>query len=138
MGRRAVIVLDTHALVWMDQDDAALGRTARQVIQAAWENDRVAVSAITFWECQMLQQAGRLSLTLPVAEWRADWLAAGLLELPIDGETALLSVRLDLPHKDPTDRFITATAMQKQAELVTADRRLLDWSSSLPRHDAAR
>ena len=41
-----MILLDTHALIWMDQDDAALGKTARRVVQAAWDSEVVAVSAI--------------------------------------------------------------------------------------------
>lgn len=133
-----MIVLDTHALVWLDQDDAALGSEARTIIQAAWEFGEVAVSAIVFWECQMLHNAGRLKLGMPVTEWRSDWLAAGLTEIPVDGDIALASIRLDLPHKDPADRFITATAIQRGGALVTADRTLLQWDNALPRHDAAR
>lgn len=34
------------------------------------------------------------------------------------------SVRLDLPHPDPADRFIAATAQFLGCPLVTADRRL--------------
>lgn len=133
-----MIVLDTHALVWLDQDDTALGAEARLTIQHAWQAGSVAVSAISFWECQMLQDAGRLALSLPVTEWRADWLAAGLTEIPVDGDIALLSVRLDLPHKDPADRIITATAILRNATLITADRLLLQWDNPLPRQDAAR
>ena len=132
-----MILLDTHALVWMDQDDAALGKAARRIVQTAWDAEGVAVSAISFWECEMLHGAGRLELQSPV-EWRAELLAAGLIEIPVDGEIAMLSVRLDMPQKDPADRIIAATAIVKGAMLLTADAKLLKWQHALKRHDAAR
>ncbi len=133
-----MILLDTHALVWIDQNDARLGAIARRMVQTAQETDEVAVCAMTFWECQMLHDAKRLELALPPVQWRTDLLAAGLIEIPINGEIAMLSVRLDLPHKDPADRLIAATAIIKGAMLLTADTRLLQWKHALKRHDATR
>jgi PIN domain nuclease of toxin-antitoxin system len=65
-------------------------------------------------------------------------LAAGLLELPLDGEVADAAARLtDLP-RDPADRFIVATAIKQRATLLTADRALLDWKGAFRRADARR
>ena len=133
-----MILLDTHALVWMNQDDAALGKAARRIVQAAWDAGALAVSAISFWECEMLHGAKRVRLLQSPAAWRAQLLAGGLIEFPVDGEIAMLSIHLDLPHKDPADRFITATAIAKGAALMTADTKLLKWKSALKRHDASR
>ena len=133
-----MILLDTHALVWMSRDDAALGKAARRLIQTAWDAQALAVSAISFWECEMLHVAKRVRLLQSPVAWRAQLLAAGLIEFSVDGEIAMLSVHLDLPHKDPADRFIAATAIAKAAELMTADKRLLKWKSTLKRHDASR
>lgn len=74
-----MILLDTHALVWMDQDNAALGKTARNIAQAAWESRQLAVSAISFWECEMLHRAGRLVLPQSPSRWRDELLATGLI-----------------------------------------------------------
>jgi len=63
---------------------------------------------------------------------------AGLLEIPIDGRIAFAACSLDGLHRDPADRFITATALRRSATLVTADTRLLDWRGSLPRQDACK
>lgn len=133
-----MIVLDTHALIWMDSDDTALGKTARQLIQAAWDAQWLAVSAISFWECAMLHAAGRLNLPQSTTQWRAELLAAGLIELPVDGDIAMMSVSLNPPHKDLIDRFIVATAPVKNAALVTADAKLLQWQHALTRHDAGK
>ena len=133
-----MILLDTHALVWMNQDDAALGKAARRIVQAAWDGQALAVSAISFWECEMLHAAKRLRLLQSPTLWRAQLLTAGLIEFPVDGEIAMLSVHLDLPHKDPADRFIVATAIAKSAALMTADAKLLKWRHALKRYDASR
>lgn len=133
-----MILLDTHTLVWMDRDDAALGKAARRLVQAAWDSDGVAISAISFWECEMLHTAGRLVLPQSPRQWRSELLAAGLIEIPINGEIAMLSVQLDLSHKDPADRFIAATAILKGTALLTADSKLLKWKHTLKRYDASR
>ena len=82
--------------------------------------------------------AERLGLAQSPVEWRAELLAAGLIKFPIDGEIAMLSARLAMPHKDPADRIIAATAIVKGAVLVTADAKLLKWKHALKRHDASQ
>jgi PIN domain nuclease of toxin-antitoxin system len=37
---------------------------------------------------------------------------------------AVLSRQIDLPHQDPADRFIAATAIHYQLQLATVDTRL--------------
>jgi PIN domain nuclease of toxin-antitoxin system len=133
-----VILLDTHVLVWMDTDAAALGRTTRRLIQQAWERQQLAVSAISFWECAMLQARGRLVLPESPLAWRTALIAAGLLEWPIEGDIAVLAAELDAPQKDPADRFIAATAIVHRATLITADERLLKWQHTVKRHNATR
>ncbi len=133
-----MIVLDTHALIWMDADDAALGPQARARIEQAWRAGEVAVSAISFWECAMLVEKGRIALPLAVEGWRAGLLSAGLVEIPLDGRIALAAAGLADLHRDPADRFIAASAGARNATLVTADEKLLAWNSALLRLDARR
>lgn len=131
-----MIILDTHALLWMDRNDEAMGQETRRIIEQAWHTDTVAVSAISFWESAMLAQRGRIALPAGVEIWRADLLQAGIAEVPIDGRVALLATQLENLHRDPADRFIVATAMLRGALLVTADAQILEWPSELRRHDA--
>ena len=131
-----MIVLDTHCLLWMDRDDPVLGPAARLLIERSWHEGQVAVSAISFWECALLAQRGRIVLPCAVEVWRADLLGAGVLELPLDGRIALLAATFDDLHRDPADRFIAATALGRDATLLTADEKLLAWQSGLRRHDA--
>jgi PIN domain nuclease of toxin-antitoxin system len=131
-----VIVLDTHVLVWADGDDRRLGRKTRVMIDRLWGGGKVAVPAIAFWEVGLLQARRRLRLPLPVPEWREAVLAAGAIELPLDGAVAVRALDLSGLHDDPADRFIVATALVHGAALMTADERLLAWRHALERHDA--
>ena len=126
-----MIVLDTHVLLWMDRDDAALGPQARLAITQAWTQGEVAVSAISFWECAMLAQRGKITLPTEAEVWRADLLQVGVREIPLDGRIAQLSTRLHGMHRDPADRFIVATAIHSNATLLTADKKILDWQGEL-------
>ncbi len=120
-----MILLDTHALVWLEAGDARLGRRALERIRTAWREDALAVAAISFWEVGMLVAKGRLILPEAPGRWRRALLEAGIRELAPDGRIGLEATRLPGLHGDPADRLIAATAVAHEACLVTADRRLL-------------
>ncbi len=84
------------------------------------------LSPLSIWELVLLADRGRVRLDRGVEAWiaQAD-LAAPTREAPLTREIALESRRLDLPHEDPADRFIAATARVMGLTLVTADERLL-------------
>ena len=48
-----MILLDTHALIWLAEGDPQLGDRARQLADAALTRDALGVSVITFWETAM-------------------------------------------------------------------------------------
>lgn len=134
-----MIVIDTHVLVWAAADERKLGRNARALINRLWDGGKVAVCAMTFWEIALLQSKGRIRLPTDVGNWRAQRLAAGLVELPADGAIGIHAVELRGLPDDPADRLIVATALAQRAGLMTADDRLLSWPhAALERHDARR
>lgn len=133
-----MIVLDTHVLAWADNDERKLGRKTRALINRLWARGEVAACAMSFWEVALLQARGRLELPVTVDEWRGQLLAAGLLELPVDGNVGIRAVSLAGLPNDPADRLIVATALHHDAALVSADERLLGWDHPLVRHDARR
>ena len=132
-----MILLDTHAVIWLANDDPALGRQSSSLALAARSQNRLAISAISFWEIALLAAKDRLELRDPPAQLRAELLDAGLIELPLTGDIAVLAVELKGLHADPADRFIAATAIAHAAILITADVRLLDWQSDVRRQNAA-
>ena len=130
------LLLDTHVLIWLDQGLPDLGPHCRSLADSALADDALTVSAVSFWEVATLVARKRLALALTVDRWRRDLLAAGLRELPVDGRIGVRAASLAGLHRDPGDRIIAATAELHEARLATADRRLLDWRSDVPRLDA--
>ena len=130
-----MMLLDTHVLVWLDAGSDKLGKQARRAIEAAFEADDLAVCAISFWELAMLQQRGRIALP-PLRAWRKELLDMGLREIVVDGEIGLGATELQDFHPDPADRLIVAAAIRRDAVLVSADARILEWRASLERVDA--
>jgi len=133
-----VILLDTHAAIWILRNDAALGKKARDVAVAAADDGQLAISAISFWEIALLIAKGRLRSLDDPSETRALMIRAGIQEIPLTGEIAILAVQLDALHGDPADRFIAATAITHDATLMTADETLLNWRSKVRRLNAEK
>ena len=131
------MILDTHTLLWVDRNDSKLGSMARLQIEVAWRAGLLAVSAISFWEATMLAERDQISLPTSPERWRANWLRAGLVEVPIDGWIALQSCQLTNFHRDPADCFIVATALDRGLPLMTADKKILEWEGTLNRMDAS-
>ena len=75
----------------------------------------------------ILAEKGRLSLDGPADEWVGVALdAAPVPEATLNCQVALESQRVDLPHRDPADRFLAAAAKVYGLTLTTADERLLE------------
>ena len=85
----------------------------------------------------MLIAKGRLRSLDDPGEIRLQVMRAGIREMPLTGQIAILAVQLDL-HGDPADRFIAATAVAHDATLMTADETLLGWRSKVRRINAER
>ena len=130
-----MIVLDTNSLLWFWTGDSRLGRNAKRTIERRWQQEGIAVSAISFWEIAMLHEKGRLTLLNDLSSWRRMLLGEGLVEIAVDGEIGIRANELDDFHGNPADRIIVATALGGHL-LVTSDRRILDWSGNLSRLDA--
>ena len=115
---------------------ACLENGVERTIDRALEDDELAVSVISFWEITLLIAKRRVRSIDSAAETRDFILRAGIGELPLTGEIAILAGELDSLHGDPADRFIAATAIRHDATLVTADEKLLRWRHSLRRQNA--
>jgi PIN domain nuclease of toxin-antitoxin system len=90
------------------------------------------LSPISLWEVLILAERGRVTLQPDPVRWLHTVLAAvAFHEAPLNREVAIQSRLVDLPHQDPVDRFLAATALVYDLTLVTADDRLLK-SQRLP------
>jgi PIN domain nuclease of toxin-antitoxin system len=133
-----VILLDTHVAIWMIGDERMLGAQSRKIIQSAREENKLAISAISFWEIALLVAKDRLELRGEASQLRKDLSTSGVVELSVTGDIAIGAVELANLHADPADRFIAATAVAHDALLMTADSRLLRWRHSVRRQNAHR
>lgn len=115
----ARLLLDTHAWVWSLRGDPRLSKTALSTIDDA---DSVAVSAVSIFE---IAQKVRLGKWPEMAE-RVSKLAEavglqGGTVIPVDAEISLAAGLLIWDHRDPFDRMIAATALERNLTLVSAD-----------------
>jgi PIN domain nuclease of toxin-antitoxin system len=117
------LLLDTHIWVWSVLDPSRLSaRVARQLLNP--ENE-IWLSAISVWELRLLHDKGRLKLMPDAVSWINDNLTRlNIREAPLTFEVALAISSLNLPHNDPADGFIAATAKVFGLTLVTADEQL--------------
>jgi len=82
------------------------------------------LSPVSTWEILLLHAKGRIYLHGNARDWitRA---TADLREAPLTHDIVVAAQELRLPHQDPADRFLAATAEVLGLTLVTADQRLL-------------
>lgn len=118
------LLLDTHVWAWslLDPD-----RLSRQVKAALGDPDsELWLSPVSTWEMMLLIERGRMEVDRPAAEWVREVLErVPMREAELNHAVALRSRAVSLPHDDPADRFLAATASVYDLTLVTADRRLI-------------
>ncbi len=118
------LLLDTHIWLWALLEPERLTPAVRTALESA--DNELWLSPISVWEALVLAERGRLSPNPPVAEWIQQMVRAiPRREAPLTHDIAVASRQLKLPHQDPADRFLAATAKVLGLTLVTADERLL-------------
>lgn len=119
------LLLDTHVWLW----SLLAPERLRQEAVAAIEDpaNRLYLSPISVWEALLLAERKRIELSGDPHAWVTKVLAeVPIFEAPLTFEMAVASRTVQLPHQDPADRFLAATALVLDLVLLTADRRLRD------------
>ena len=116
------LLLDTHIWLWSLHEPKRLGPRVRRELDNP--RNEIWLSPISTWEALTLSAKGRVRLLPDSAAWLAR-ATAGFREALLTHEIAVVAVHLSLPHGDPADRFLAATAKVLNLTLVTADRTLL-------------
>lgn len=98
----------------------ALRELIRQEADALW------LSPISVWELGMQAARGRVEIEGDYEEWlQRARLHLPLREAPLNHQVACASLKVELPQRDPADRFLAATAHVFDLVLLTVDRQLL-------------
>lgn len=112
-------LLDTHLMLWWMMNDPVLGQAAIETIR----DGDVAVSVLSLWELTLKNRKGKLSL--PDAPLAGSLEQQGFTILPVRADHIETSRGLNLPHGDPFDHLLVATAQAEGRILLTRDRATL-------------
>jgi PIN domain nuclease of toxin-antitoxin system len=115
-----LLLLDSCVVLWLDGDRKRISPRALELIETH-PQDRY-VSPLTAYEIAWKVRREKLELRLPAREWMAAVMARhSLMDAGLDGAVALRATELDMPHGDPCDRIIAATAVVRGWTLLTPD-----------------
>ena len=127
------LLLDTHVWFWHLVGSPRLPEELRAAIDDA--RDHCWLSPISVWELGKLAARGRVEIDREYGTWVEEARRRfPLHEAPLTFEIAVRSLELELPHEDPADRFLAATALSSDLKLATLDRRLTSsaWLPTIP------
>jgi PIN domain nuclease of toxin-antitoxin system len=110
------LLIDTHVLLWWDQDSTDLSQRARTFI--ADPANEIYVSAASVLEIAIKRRLNKLEFDGSVSDAVA---RNGFAGLEIDMEDAEMAGQIDWPHADPFDRLLVAQSLRRELTLVTAD-----------------
>jgi PIN domain nuclease of toxin-antitoxin system len=117
-----MILLDTHALIWLAFEPAKLSKAAREAIHESARTGGLGISAITLWEAAWLVIHRRVDFT-GTPEAFLEEVSSRTAVFPITSQIALLANQLPATYsRDPSDRLIGATAISEGIALITKDR----------------
>jgi len=121
-----VILLDTHAWLWLALQPGRLSATAARAIRREASGTGLAVASITLWEVAMLLARGHVVPQGTPEAWLAglvDRSHVVIKEITPTVATLAAQFPADFPG-DPADRLIAATARAHGLALVTRDARM--------------
>ena len=118
------LLLDTHIWLWSLSEPERLVRRVRNALAAP--NAELWLSPISVWEILMMTERKRVHFDQGVDQWISQARQAlPLRDATFTAEIALATRDVTLPHRDPADLFIVATARVLGLTLVTADQHLI-------------
>ena len=121
------IILDTCAVIWAVSEPEKLSDNGKRSL--THPEAEVFVSVITCAEIACAVERGRIEIDRHWKSWFRTYTELnGWQIVPIDLEVMEEAYSLpEYSHRDPADRIIVATARKFHLQIVTADRRMLDY-----------
>ena len=122
-----MIILDTHAWIWLVSEPEKLSKKAIEAIDYAI---KIGVCPISCWEISTKVANGKLQLDRSIDIWVEQALARPRVKLmELTAEIAIMAGRIGKEgfHGDPADRIIVSTAIVHGAGLITKDRKIISF-----------
>jgi PIN domain nuclease of toxin-antitoxin system len=117
------LLLDSHTLLWLMDDNSSLSATAVDLITAP--ANALYLSMASVWEIGIKCGLGKLVLSVPYATFLETAIAGyGLIVLPITLDDCVRYESLEFPdklHRDPFDRMIVTHALREKLAIVGVD-----------------
>ena len=118
------LLLDTHIWLWSLGEPHRLSRRVAKELDD--RKNELWLSPISMWEAFLLFRKKRIQIAPDFTTWLAASLNAfPVVEAPLTFEVARTLPTLGMPHEDPADLFLAATAKAFGLTLITADRNLI-------------
>jgi PIN domain nuclease of toxin-antitoxin system len=118
------LLLDTHIWLWTRLEPKRLSRRVARAVDDP--RNELWISPISIWEILNLCGKGRLRLQGgPVAWIFVAFNRVSFRDAPLTRDVALATETFALPHGDPMDVLLVASAKVYDLTLVTADTKLL-------------
>jgi PIN domain nuclease of toxin-antitoxin system len=122
--KRLKLLLDTHIWLWSVLEPALLAKHTTEALLDT--KNEIWISPISTWEIMILCQKKRLNLNTDPEKWIEAVLSqVPFKEAPLTHEVAIVSATIGVPHADPADRFLAASAKVYSLTLVTNDQNLM-------------
>jgi len=119
------LLLDTHIILWSAADPERLPPGFINELTSA--DAELWFSPISVWEILILAEKKRIRLKGDrIKAVRRMFQEIPAREAALNREVAMQSRLVDMPHQDPADRFLAATALVYDLTLATADKRIID------------
>jgi PIN domain nuclease of toxin-antitoxin system len=115
------LLLDTHVILWARLTPERLDRRVGDALENP--DNELWFPPVSVWEMLLLAQRGRIQVNGDEYRW-VDRMVADMNEAVFNRHVAAQSRRVEVPHEDPADRFLAATAQVYKLQLVTADAKL--------------
>lgn len=115
-------LLDTHCLIWFQEDNPKIPPRVMSIIQKP--SNTLFFSQVSLFEIAIKQKIGKLpEFTADLSEVYQQALSDDFIHLPISNKHIFSYQRIPLleNHRDPFDRLLLATAYEENAVMLTAD-----------------
>jgi PIN domain nuclease of toxin-antitoxin system len=114
------VLLDTYVIARLVNDPAKLSKRMREAI--ASNTGQIFASAASGMELARHVRDGNVTFRMPVGELLVLLEENGVSVLPVTWRDFAAAVSAPLPHKDPFDRILVATALGRGLALLTDDK----------------
>ena len=130
-------LLDTHVLLWFRIQPNSLGPKTIDILSQ--RTNELTISIISALEIAQLAFKNRITLPQTPDVWFEDSLRHfNAKACPLTSKIFAEAYRIPKTfHPDPADRILVASACLGNYTLITADRRIIDWSE-VPTLDARK